>query len=144
MDVIEITRQLGAALQQDERYKTFMEAKEAADNDANAALMMSQIEAIRSQYQNEASKPVPNQNTLQALDQSFQKIYQELSGNETIQRANAAGQELDKLMNYIMQILSLCINGEDPATCEPEQEQHQCGCGDDGCSCGDDCKCGGC
>lgn len=143
MDVIEITRQLGAALQQDERYTRFMEAKEAADNDANAALMMSQIEAIRSQYHAEASKPAPNQGELQNLDQSFQKIYQQLMGNENIQRANEAGQELDKLMNYIMQILSLCVNGEDPATCEPKPQEHQCGCGDDGCSCGDDCQCGG-
>lgn len=142
MDVIEITRQLGAALQKDERYTNFMAAKEAADKDANAALMMSQIEAIRTQYQNEASKPAPNPGTLQSLDQSFQKIYQQLMGNENMQRANAAGKELDDLMNYIMQILSLCINGEDPATCEPKQ--HECGCGDGECNCGDDCNCGGC
>lgn len=145
MDVIEITRQLGAALQQDERYIRFMEAKDAADNDANAALMMSQIEAIRTQYQTEASKPAPDQNTLQNLDQSFQKIYQELMGNENIQKANAAGQELDKLMNYIMQILSLCVNGEDPATCEPKPEdQKGCNCGDGYCGCGDDCSSGTC
>ncbi|MGN0445193.1 MAG: YlbF family regulator, partial [Acutalibacteraceae bacterium] len=70
MDVIEVTRQLGAAIQADDRYLTFMEAKKAADNDANVQLMLSQIEAIRTQYQNEASKPAPDQASLQALDQS--------------------------------------------------------------------------
>ncbi|MBQ9066114.1 MAG: YlbF family regulator [Clostridia bacterium] len=130
MDVIELTRQLGAAIQQDERYLNFIEAKEAADKDANAALMASQIEAIRAQYQQEASKPEPDQSTLEALDQSFQKLYQEIAANENVIRVNAAGQEIDGLMNYIMQILSLCVNGADPATCEPQEE------------CGGDC--GGC
>ena len=127
MDVIEVTRQLGAAIQADDRYLTFMEAKKAADNDANVQLMLSQIEAIRTQYQNEASKPAPDQASLQALDQSFQTLYQQVMANETMQAANAAGQEIDSMMNYIMQILSLCVNGEDPATCEPKA-QEGCGC----------------
>ncbi len=138
MDVIEVTRQLGAAIQADDRYLTFMEAKKAADNDANVQLMLSQIEAIRTQYQNEASKPAPDQASLQALDQSFQTLYQQVMANETMQAANAAGQEIDSMMNYIMQILSLCVNGEDPATCEPKAQE---GCGCEGGDCG---SCGGC
>lgn len=137
MDVIEVTRQLGAAIQADDRYLTFMEAKKAADNDANVQLMLSQIEAIRTQYQNEASKPAPDQASLQALDQSFQTLYQQVMANETMQAANAAGQEIDSMMNYIMQILSLCVNGEDPATCEPKAQE---GCGCEGGDCG---SCGG-
>ena len=144
MDVIEVTRQLGAAIQADDRYLTFMEAKKAADNDANVQLMLSQIEAIRTQYQNEASKPAPDQASLQALDQSFQTLYQQVLANETMQAANAAGQEIDSMMNYIMQILSLCVNGEDPATCEPKA-QEGCGCeGGDCSSCGGGCGSEGC
>ncbi len=144
MDVIEVTRQLGAAIQADDRYLTFMEAKKAADNDANVQLMLSQIEAIRTQYQNEASKPAPDQASLQALDQSFQTLYQQVMANETMQAANAAGQEIDSMMNYIMQILSLCVNGEDPATCEPKA-QEGCGCeGGDCSSCGGGCGSEGC
>ncbi|MDD5886605.1 MAG: YlbF family regulator [Oscillospiraceae bacterium] len=144
MDVIEVTRQLGAAIQADDRYLTFMEAKKAADNDANVQLMLSQIEAIRTQYQNEASKPAPDQASLQALDQSFQTLYQQVMANETMQAANAAGQEIDSMMNYIMQILSLCVNGEDPATCEPKA-QEGCGCeGGDCGSCGGGCGSEGC
>ena len=127
MDVIEMTRQLGAAIQQDERYLAFQKAKTEADNDPNVSLMMSQIEAIRTQYQNEASSPAPNQETLQALDQSFQKVYQNLMSNDIMVRANQAGQEIDSLMQYVMQILSLCVNGEDPATCEPPQAS-ECNC----------------
>jgi len=144
MDVIEVTRQLGAAIQADDRYLTFMDAKKAADNDANVQLMLSQIEAIRTQYQNEASKPAPDQASLQALDQSFQTLYQQVMANETMQAANAAGQEIDSMMNYIMQILSLCVNGEDPATCEPKA-QEGCGCeGGDCSSCGGGCGSEGC
>lgn len=145
MDVIEMTRQLGAAIQQDERYLAFQKAKTEADNDPNVSLMMSQIEAIRTQYQNEASSPAPNQETLQALDQSFQNVYQNLMSNDIMVRANQAGQEIDSLMQYVMQILSLCVNGEDPATCEPPQAS-ECNCeggdcGSCGGGCGEGCGC---
>ncbi|MGN0446393.1 MAG: YlbF family regulator, partial [Acutalibacteraceae bacterium] len=92
----------------------------------------------------EASKPAPDQASLQALDQSFQTLYQQVMANETMQAANAAGQEIDSMMNYIMQILSLCVNGEDPATCEPKA-QEGCGCeGGDCSSCGGGCGSEGC
>ena len=31
--------------------------------------------------------------------------------------------DLDELMNYIMQILAMCVNGEDPETCEPQMNE---------------------
>ena len=51
--------------------------------------------------------------------------------------ADEARAQVDAMMNYIMQILGLCVNGADPMTCEPEQaHEHSC----DG-ACG---SCGGC
>ena len=38
------------------------------------------------------------------------------------------------MMHYITGILALCIQGEDPATCEPEEEHHHCGGDCSGCS----------
>ncbi len=138
MDVIEITRQLGAAIQADERYIKFMDAKKEADENADVQLKMAQIEAIRTQYAQEAQNPNADQETLAKLDASFQGIYQELMQNEIMLRANEAGQEIDSMMQYIMQILSLCVNGEDPATCEPQEQGCNCeggcdSCGDSGC-----------
>ena len=56
--------------------------------------------------------------------------------NENMRKFEEAKQNVDDMMNYLIQILSLCVNGEDPATCEPKSEEG-------GCSgnCG---TCGGC
>ena len=45
--------------------------------------------------------------------------------------AVAAAYDIDELMNYVMQLLGLCVNGADPVTCEPEP--HDCGCDCESC-----------
>ena len=60
MDVIELTRQLGAAIQQDERYLAFAKAKEANEKDEALNALMGEIQMIQMNYQMEASKPVPH------------------------------------------------------------------------------------
>ena len=47
--------------------------------------------------------------------------------NENMKAFEAAKSEIDKLMNYINGIFALCLQGQDPATCDPEAEHHDCG-----------------
>ncbi len=55
-------------------------------------------------------------------------VYTKFMTNEKMKAYEEARAEIDKLMNYVMQILGLCVNGEDPYTCEPEEEHaHDCG-----------------
>ena len=76
---------------------------------------------------------------MEKLEEEFQVTYQNLMASDTMLKMNNARSELDGLMNYITQILYLCVNGEDPATCEPQAGG--CAGGDCG-SCGG--GCGGC
>ena len=55
MDVIELTRQLGAAIQQDERYLKFAAAREANEKDPELLDLMGQIQLIQMNYQREAA-----------------------------------------------------------------------------------------
>lgn len=126
MDVVALTRELGAAVQQDERYKKFVAAKEASEKDTEVKAMMAKIDELRTAYQAEAMNPTPDETVLGKLDQDFQQLYTNLMVNDTMQAYEEARQELDGMMNYLMQILYLCVNGEDPATCEPQAE-HDCG-----------------
>ena len=135
MDVVELTRQLGAAIQQDERYIAFMSAKDVTESDADVKAMMDKIENVRTQYQDESQKETPDEQLLEKLDQDFQACYASLMTNEHMASYDATRQEIDKMMNYLMQILYLSVNGEDPMTCEPEEE-HECG--------GECSSCGGC
>ena len=53
MSVIELTRQLGAAIQADERYKAFDEAKKANDADKELNDLIGKINLIQMNYQQE-------------------------------------------------------------------------------------------
>ncbi len=137
MDIIKLTRELGAAIQQDERYFAFNKAKEANEKDEELNALMGEIQMIQMNYQMEASKEEPDSAKMQEFEASFNEKYEQFMANKNMQAYDEARAQVDSMMNYIMQILGLCVNGADPMTCEPEQEhEHSC----DG-SCG---SCGGC
>lgn len=127
MDIIKLTRELGAAIQQDERYLAFTKAREENEKDTELNELMGQIQMVQMNYQLEASKEEPDSAKMQAFEEEFNALYTKFMANGKMQAYDAARTEVDEMMNYIMQILSLCVNGADPATCEPEKHDHECG-----------------
>ena len=136
MHVIELTRQLGDAIQQDERYTAFAAIRVANEKDEELLDLMGKIQLLQMNYQREASAETPDKDKMNAYELEFNDLYSKFMANEKMVAYENARAEIDKLMNYIMQILGLCVNGADTATCEPEQE-HEC----DGSCCSD---CSGC
>ena len=135
MDVIEITRQLGAAIQKAERYLAFHEARRTNEADTDLNDLINKIQLIHMSYQHEAAKDDANEEKLAAYDKEFSEIYQAVMANENMQKYEAARHAVDDMMNEITAILSLCVQGEDPETCQPQEEHHCSG------ECG---SCGGC
>ena len=135
MDIIEITRQLGAAIQQDERYLAFHEARRTNEADTDLNDLINKIQLIHMSYQHEAAKDDANEEKLAAYDKEFSEVYQTVMANENMQKYEAARHAVDDMMNEITAILSLCVQGEDPKTCQPQEEHHCSGeCGScDGC-----------
>ena len=136
MTVIELTRQLGAAIQQDDRYKAYEEARKA--NEADDALngLIGKINLIQLNYQQEASKGEEADATkMEGFAKEFEQLYREIMLNGNMVKFEAAKTAVDDMMNEIMGILACCVDGQDPATCTPHQE-HSC---DGSCS-----SCGGC
>ena len=127
MDIIKLTRELGAAIQQDERYLAFTKAREENEKDTELNELMGQIQMVQMNYQLEASKEEPDSAKMQAFEEEFNTLYTKFMANGKMQAYDSARTEVDEMMNYIMQILSLCVNGADPATCEPEKHDHECG-----------------
>ena len=70
------------------------------------------------------------------FENQFNRAYGKFMANDKMKVYEEARHDIDEMMNYLMQILGLCVNGADPATCEPEEE-HSCNgsCAD----CGSDC-----
>ncbi len=133
MDIIEMTRQLGAALQQDERYFAFKKAQKVNEDDAALNDLIGKLQLCQLQFQQEASKDDKDEAKLRKLEEDYGSIYGEIMASENMKAYDAAVKEVDKLMKYINGILTLCIQGEDPATCEPHIHEHDCSCGCDGC-----------
>ena len=121
MDVIELTRQLGAAIQQDERYLKFAAAREANEKDPELLDLMGQIQLIQMNYQREAASEKPDSEKMSKYELEFNEVYGKFMENDKMKAYEEARNEIDSMMNYIMQILGLCVNGADPATCEPEE-----------------------
>jgi hypothetical protein len=99
---------------------------------------MSKIQLIQVSYQHEASKENPDEGKMKAYDEEFRGVYSEIMMNENMRNYEMARKELDDLMNYLTGILAMCVNGDDPETCDPTA--HQCSGDCSGChsDCGHD------
>ena len=133
MNIIELTRQLGAAIQADERYLRFTAMREACDADVALQAELDQLREIQAAYRQEAEKPEPDAAQMAVCEGDFNQIYARILENPRMRVFEAARGEIDALLREINGILALCAQGADPTTCEPEQ------------NCGGDCGgCAGC
>lgn len=132
MDIIEQTRKLGAAIQETEEYKRFMAAKEANDNDEVLQKQIGDFNLLKMQLDAEHEKEEKDEAKILELNEQIVALYNEIVSGEAMSEYNAAYEAYRALTDKISNILLMCENGEDPATCEPS-------------SCTGNCSsCGGC
>ena len=133
MDIIEMTRELGKALQADDRYTAYMLAKQANDNDTVLQALINGFENMRLQLNEELAKDDKDTERIKELDEGIKSNYKQIMSNKNMIVFTAAQGSLEALVNNINQIITMCANGEDPDTCQPST----------GCS-GSCATCGGC
>ena len=135
MTVIEATRELGKAIQADERYIKLAAATKANEADDTLNNLISKLNLIQMSYQHEAENGA-DEETMNGYDKQFRELYDEIMVNENMKNYENARQDVDDMMNYVMQLLSMVVNGADPETCDPAAQQSGCS---GSCS-----TCGGC
>lgn len=135
MDVIELTRELGKAIQQDDRYIAYMLAKQVNDNDKELNEDVEKFSKLREELNEVMKKDVQASETdhLKDLDENIKATYKKIMSNKNMVVFQAAQKNLEDLINNVQQIITMCANGEDPETCQPSS----------GCS-GSCATCGGC
>lgn len=136
MEIIKLTRELGKAIQADERYAKFVAARETNEKDDELNELIGKMQLIHMSYQHEASKEDANEQKLTAYEEEFMSIREKIMNNQNMINYEKARMDIDEMMNYIVAILTECIKGEDPETCEPPQEHS---CSGNCSSCGSDC-----
>ena len=123
MDAIAMARELGKAIQQDERFIRLMAQQQVSDGDKELQELIGQFNLKRIDLNAELNKEEKDQERLNAINNEVREIYDRIMANANMAAYNAAKNELDELVEYVMQIRRGSINGEDP-----EQIQLQSGC----------------
>ncbi len=133
MDVIQLTRELGKAIQADERYADYIRARVANDNDTELQNLIEQFNRGRASLNNEVSKSARDEEKIESLKNSVGELYSKIMSNEHMTAYNDAKSEMDNLLRQITTIINMSANGEDPDTCDMNY----------GCT-GNCASCGGC
>lgn len=135
MNVIEMTRELGKLIQEDERYKRYRTACDENDKDTEIQNKIGEFNMKRMQLSQEMQKPEKDADVMTTLDNDIKALYDEIMGMPKMAEFNSAKDELDKLLGSVNYIITMAANGEDPMTC-PEEQPHSCS--------GSCASCGGC
>lgn len=133
MDIIEMARELGKALQNDDRYIAYNLAKQVNDEDKELQKDIESFEKMRYDLSMELTKENKDTDKVKELDENIKETYNKIMSNKNMIVFSAAQKSLEALVSNIQEIITLSANGEDPATCEPAS----------GCT-GSCATCGGC
>ena len=117
-NIILLAREMGKAIQQSEAYKNLRAASEANDKDKTLQDGIGQFNLKRMALNEEMQKTERDEAKIQSLNRELQQIYTDVMGTPSMMAYQIAKQEIDEMMQQITGILSLCVNGEDPDTCE--------------------------
>ncbi len=134
MNAIEVARQLGAAIQADERYEAYVAAKKANDADTNLQTQIGEFNLLRMSLERELSSEEKSDERIREYNEKLRNLYGEIMKSETMTAYNNAKGALDELVNDVNMIITMSLEGADPATCDP----HAAGCT------GSCATCGGC
>ncbi len=133
-DVITLARELGAALQADERYAALVQARKVNDDDEALQNLIGEFNMIMLKAQQESEKEDKDEAKMQAYNEQYVEAYKKIMDNENMRAYQSAQSALEAVVNQVNGIIAMSLNGEDPMTCDPEAA-----------NCTHDCStCGGC
>lgn len=137
MNVIELARTLGKAIQEDPDYAKLEKARAASDADEGLQALIEKFNLLGMTMEVEAAKEDADEARIDKLNADMMALYSQILENEAMAAFNEAKAVMDHKMDDVVAILAAAVNGEDPMTFDPHA-QHEAGCGGD-CSC-----CSGC
>lgn len=118
MDVIAMARELGKAIQQDERFIRYAKARLANDSDSALQEAIGQFNIARMELDREVNAENKDDEKVKELNENLRKIYGDIMSSPAMVEYNTAKAELDTMVNEVNVIISKSIDGEDPETCD--------------------------
>ncbi len=118
MEILDITRQLCKAIQENDIYKEFALAKKTNDEDKELQDLIGEFNIIRMNMNKEMSSPEKNEEKIQEYNTQLQDCYKKVMQNESMQNYNQAKTALDGIVGKVNLLINMCIDGADPETVE--------------------------
>lgn len=132
MDIIELSRELGRKIQQEDSYKAMQTATETADKDEALQALIGEFNLQKLQLNEKLSAEDRDEDKIKELNAQMRNTYAEIMSNPAMIAVNEAKTKFDEIMQRVFAIVSNSANGEDPDT----TDYHACS---GSCS-----TCGGC
>jgi cell fate (sporulation/competence/biofilm development) regulator YlbF (YheA/YmcA/DUF963 family) len=132
--ILEMAKELGHAIQADERFVKVQAAQLQADNDAELQELIGEFNLKRMAINGESAKPAEEQDNekMQQLNAELREVYGRVMANASMAAYNEAKTELDVILNGVGAIINMAAQGLNP----DDYDEHQCG--------GNCASCGGC
>ncbi len=118
MDVIKAARNLGTAMQQDERFVEYAKAKLALDKDEELQNKVGEFNIARMNIERLGEQEERDEEKFRAANLELREIYDSIMSNETMKAYNDSKLAVEKMMADVMSIIQMCSEGADPETCE--------------------------
>ena len=106
-------------------------ARQHNDSDEKLQELIGKFNLKRLELNNVLGKADRDTDRIAQLDKEIKEIYAEVMNNPNMIAYNTTKQEVDRMMNFVTQILTGSVNGEDPDSIE---EQTGCSGSCEGCS----------
>lgn len=134
MTVLDAVRNLGEAIQKDERFLRYAKAKLANDQNSELQELIGKFNVVRMNLDEVMTAQERDEEKVQSLNEELRGVYMDIMGKDSMVEYNASKVELDSMLNDINSVIMQCVDGADPKTVEPEVH-----------SCSGSCdSCGGC
>lgn len=118
MDVISKVRELGKAIQQDERFIRYAKAKLANDTDVELQNAIGEFNITRMELDRELNEDNKDEVKVAELNAKLREVYSKIMSAPAMVEYNTAKVEVDSMVSEINTIISKCLDGEDPETCD--------------------------
>ena len=118
MDVIKAVRELGKAIQQDERFVRYAKARLANDSDTELQAAIGDFNITRMELDRELNADNKDEVKVAELNEKLRGVYAKIMSAPAMVEYNTAKAEVDTMVGEINTIISKCLDGEDPETCE--------------------------
>lgn len=133
MELINLAREIGLAIQQDQDYTDYKICEQNVECDAELQKNIEIFNAKKSEINDEISKENSDKDVLDLLNKEIGELYEKIMTNDTMVKYNNAKQKFEETIQKINIIISGSAQGEDPYAINVD-ELSSCGGNCSGCS----------